>query len=149
MAMQTLPIIERLVQLDISGRRGCAEIIDIHMAQAVQLHFQRAKHSVVFVARVTRFVRGHAMILKMGCRNVSGVVDVQAFSVRFHGVARQAERRGFRSIHLAGNAHRPAKYREQEQDEERQNFPDARRRNARTRNEHANQGRAKQNENDD
>ena len=96
MAVKTLAIVERLVELDVLRQGRLSQIVDVKMAQAAELRCERAEHGVVRVAGVARLVGGNAMILIMRRGKIRRVIDMQALSVRFHDdVARLAERGAF------------------------------------------------------
>jgi len=75
-AVQAFAIIVGLIELDIFWARRRAEILNVNVAQASELGANAAIEAIVGVTGVAGFIGWDAMILKMGGRNVGGVVHV-------------------------------------------------------------------------
>jgi hypothetical protein len=126
MAMETLAIVVGSVELDFLGSGRSCEVVDINVPQAAELGMQCTKHGVVRVAGVAGFGCGHAMVLEVGGGEIGGIIHVETFSKRFHGVAGKTEFRGGRSFQLIRNAHGHAENRQAEEYEKRRDFAGAR-----------------------
>ena len=123
MAVQAFAIVVGLVELDIFGPGGSAEILDVDVAQASELGANAAIKAIVGVTGVAGFLGWDAMILKMGSRNVGRVVHVQAFSVGLHDMAGKAKLRLLGAFDMCGSGHRAAKHRKNTESEEYQHLP--------------------------
>ena len=142
MAVETLAIVERLVKLDVLRQRRLPKIVDVKMAQAAELRFERAKHGVVRVAGIASLVGRYAMILVVRRGKICRVIDVQALSVGLHDVAREAERGAFGALHFIFHAGHNGKERKKEKHAERKNFSGAAHRDRGTHNYNAREHRA-------
>ena len=125
MAMQTLAIVERLVELDILRQRRFSHVIDVQVPQTTELRFDRAEHGVVRVARIAGFVRGYPVILEVCSGKIGRIVYVQALAVRLHNVAGKAEGSAFRALHFIFHASHQRKQWKKEKYPERKNLPGA------------------------
>src|SRR6266850_2241359 len=124
--MQALAIVVGLVEFDVLRGRRRSEVINVDMSQPAQLGLDSAEHSVIRVARVTRFVSRYSMILKMRRSQVLRVVNMQALSVRLHDVTRKTEFSALCVIQFAGSSHSKAEKGQREQRQKRCHFPAAR-----------------------
>jgi len=119
--MQTFPVVVRFIKAN--GVMGFAEILDVDVVQPIQLGAESAKHRIVSVAGVTGLVGRDAMVLKVRGGEVSGVIQIQAATVRLHDVAGEAERGVLGSFEFRRNAHGHTEQRQQEEDKECEDFP--------------------------
>src|SRR6266567_5707385 len=101
MAMQALPVVVWLTQLDIFGSRFFSQVVHIEMAKSAKFCLERSKHSVVGVTCVAGLVLRDAMVLKVGGSKIRWIVHVKAFAIRFHDVARETKPRALGTFHLA------------------------------------------------
>jgi len=111
-AVQAFAIVVGLMELDIFWARRRAEILNVNVAQASELGASAAIEAIVSVAGVASFVRGNAMVLKMGGRNVGRIVDVKAFTVGLHDVAGKAKLRLLGTFDVGGGCHGAAQNRQ-------------------------------------
>src|SRR3984893_9282314 len=138
-AVQTLAIVERVVETDGLGSWRSAEIVHIHVLEAMHLGAKAAKHRVVGVAGVAGLVGGNAVVLKVGGSQVGGIVHQQALAVWFHLVTGETKLGPFGTIDVIGGAHTGADQREQEQHEEAEYLSTLGRGHAGAKHEHADQ----------
>ena len=88
-AVQTLVIVVTACDTNWIGR--LADVLHVNPRHAAKLIFQRTVNRVIGVAGVTGHVRRNSVILKMRGGDVAGIIDVQASSIRHHGVAGRTE----------------------------------------------------------
>ena len=101
MAVQALQVAVLAIQMDCFGR--CTYILHIKIAKSLELVLQRAVHGVVGVAGITGLVRWHEVVLKMLRRDITRIQHLQALSVSFHTVARNAVCRRLGTLHVEGH----------------------------------------------
>ena len=70
--------------------------------QAAELRSDAAVEHIVRVAGITGFVARYSGVLEVGCRQVGGVIYVQASAIRLHDVAGKAEAGLLGSLHVFG-----------------------------------------------
>ena len=121
-AVQAFAIVVGLVELDIFGPGGSAEILDVDVAQASELGAKSSIKAVIGVAGVAGFVGRDAMVLEMGGRNVGRIIHVEAFAVGFHDVAGKAKLRLFGTFYVGGGCHGSAKNRQHTEGNEGEHF---------------------------
>ena len=96
--MQALPVLERLVELDL--RRDGREVVDPEVPHSLPLRLGVAVHGVGGVAGVAGVIARHAAVLEV--RRRTGRTDrrARAITVGLHDVARQAELRRLRRLQV-------------------------------------------------
>src|SRR5579883_3040963 len=93
MAIQTLVIVVTAGNAD--GIRRSADVLHIDSCYPAQFVSQRAKKRIVGMAGEAGLSRRYAVILKMNCGYVFGIIHIKAPPERFHAVTRNAKLRLF------------------------------------------------------
>jgi hypothetical protein len=121
MTMQTLGILESARDRNRVPWR--AHVLHVNSRQASELILQWAVDAIVGVARIAGHVRRHPVVLEMLGGNVWWVIHVEAFSIRDHGVARNAELCLFGALHVSVHPSHNAQSRKNAQTDEGHDFP--------------------------
>src|SRR5215472_11643654 len=74
MTMQALPIVVRLIQLDVRRLGRLSQVVDVEMAQAADLGLDTAEHRVIGMAGVTSLAGRHSVILIVGSCQMRRIV---------------------------------------------------------------------------
>ena len=148
-AVKTLAIVVRLVELDISGPGRMTEVIHVDVTEAADFRLNGAEHCVVGMAGITGFVGGNTVIQVVGGGKVKGVAHVKAFAIRLHDVAGETELGALGAVHLGGEAHTDGEKRKREESKEGNDIADRRRGDLWTKHKHSDQRDAKGDEEQD
>lgn len=91
MAMQAFAIVERRVELDILRLRNFPQILHVDVMQAAPFCMNVTEHRVIRVARKACVVTRDQTVLKMHCWNIAFVVEIKAFAIIGHDMARETK----------------------------------------------------------
>jgi hypothetical protein len=139
--MQAFPVVVGIIEPNGFGRWRFPEIVHIDVLEAVHFGAKAAEHRVVGVAGIAGFVGGNAVVLKVSCGKVGGIIDQQAFAERLHFMTGETKLRSLGAIDVIHGAHPHADKRQQEEDIERQDLSAWGCRHARSKHEYADQYR--------
>ena len=122
-AMQALSVLVSSRYPDACRIGRCPHILHINARYTLELVFHRAVDGVVSMARITRHVRRHSVILKVLGGYIFGIVDIEALSIRCHHMTGNAEFRLFGALHMDVHSAHNTKRRKHAQANESQDFP--------------------------
>jgi hypothetical protein len=90
MAMEAFPVVVRAVKVD--WIVWLSQILNVNMVKPSHLGpYATIIDCVIGVAGVAGFIARDPAVLKMCCGDITGIVNIETFSVRSHNVAREAE----------------------------------------------------------
>jgi hypothetical protein len=121
-AEEAFAVVVRAIELDIFRAWRRTQVLDVDVPQPPKLGNDAAIQGLIRMAGVTRLLHWNSMVLEMRCRQIRGIVHVQALPVRFHDVAAETERRLLGTIDVFRGSPGHAYHREDQECHERQHF---------------------------